>query len=415
MSASSGRREPALAFALIVSGTVLGLAGTDLVLPAVPALPAALGGTPAGAQLVLAAFVAGAGLGLLLFGELGARFDQRRLLAGSLLLYALLSAAAAAAPALGLLIVLRLLQGAAGAAAAVFAPGMIRSMFDDEGAVRAMGVLGSIESLVPALAPVLGVWLLSLGGWRLSFELIAALSLLLALVVTLMRDRLPRLAPMPQGGGYVRLLRDSVFLRYALSQALTLGALLTFVFGAPAVFLGTMGGTLTDFIVMQVTGIAFFILGANVAGRLAGRLGAEPTILGGSALSAAGPLAILAYALAGGSDPLNVALLCIPMGLGLGLRGPPGFMHAVLAARGDDARGAALVILFILLTAAGGTSAAAPFITEGLAALAAFAAAISTASVLCLLLLPKLSAQAGSSSAETVASIQPPPSTREPS
>lgn len=390
MSAPADRRAAAFPFALIVSGTVLGLAGTDLVLPAIPALPAALGGTPAGAQLVLAAFVAGAGLGLLLFGELGARLDQRRLLAGSLLLYAALSAAAAAAPSLDLLIVLRLLQGAAGSAAAVFAPGMIRSMFDDVGAVRAIGLLGSIESLVPALGPVLGVWLLALGGWRLSFELIAALALLLALVLTLARERLPRLAPVPHGGGYARMLRDPVFLRYALSQALTLGALLTFVFGAPAVIVGTMGGTLADFIVMQVTGIAFFILGANVAGRLAGRFGAEPIILGGSALSAAGPLAILAYALAGGSDPLTVALLCVPMGLGLGFRGPPGFLQAVLASRGDDARGAALVILFILLAAAGGTSAAAPFITEGLTALAAFAASISAASVLCLLLLPRL-------------------------
>ena len=50
---------PKLAFGLLVLGTVLGLAGTDLILPAVPALPETLGGTQAVAQLVLAAFVAG--------------------------------------------------------------------------------------------------------------------------------------------------------------------------------------------------------------------------------------------------------------------------------------------------------------------------------------------------------------------
>lgn len=415
MTASPGRRGPALAFALIVAGTVLGIAGTDLVLPAVPLLPEALGGSPATAQLVLAAFVAGSGMGLLLFGEIGARFDQRGLLAGSLLLYAALSGAAAASTSLDHLVALRFVQGAAGSAAAVFAPGMIRAMFDDAAAVRAMGLFGSIESLVPALAPVLGVWLLSLGGWRLSFELIAILALLLAAVLALLRHRLPKVAPVPHGGGYVRLLRDPVFLRYALSQALSLGALLTFVFGLPAVITGTMAGSLTDFIVIQVTGIAFFILGANFAGRLAARFGAEPTILGGTALSAAGMASVLAYALGGGGDPLVVALLAVPINLGFGFRGPPGFFHAVLASRGDDARGAALTILFILLTAAFGTAAAAPFITDGLTALAAFAAAISAASVLSLLLLPKLAPQAGSSSAGTVSSIQPPPSTRDPS
>ena len=38
---------PALAFALLILGTTLGIAGTDLVLPAVPGLPDVLGGSAA--------------------------------------------------------------------------------------------------------------------------------------------------------------------------------------------------------------------------------------------------------------------------------------------------------------------------------------------------------------------------------
>lgn len=407
------RARPATAFVLVLAGTVLGIAGTDLILPAIPGLPAALGGTPAKAQLVLAAFVAGAAAGLLLFGELGARFDQPRLLALSLGAYAALSAAAGQAGSLDALIALRFGQGAAGAAAAVFAPGIIRAGFAPEQAVRAIGLLGSIESIVPALAPLAGLGLLHWFGWQGAFDAIALLALALAVAVAGLRDRFPRAAKPTRAGGYSVLLRDPVFLRYALSQAFTLGGLLVFVFGAPVVIVASMGGTLGDFVVMQVTGILFFAGGANVAARLAARFGPERMILSGSLLSAAGALGILFYAVAGGSWPLMLAILFVPVNLGLGLRGPPGFMEAVLAAHGDDARGAALVILFILLTAAGGTAAAAPFITQGPAALAAFAAAISAASVLCLLLLPRR--QAGSSSAATVSSIQPPPSTRPPS
>ena len=44
---------------LITAGSALGLAGTDLVLPAIPTLPEKLGGTQAMAQYVLAAYVAG--------------------------------------------------------------------------------------------------------------------------------------------------------------------------------------------------------------------------------------------------------------------------------------------------------------------------------------------------------------------
>jgi MFS family permease len=389
-NASRAAARPGIAFALIVSSTVLGLAGTDLVLPAVPSLPAALGGTPEEAQLVLAAFVGGSGLGLLLFGELGARFDQRNLLIASLASYGLLSLTCALAPSLTALVALRLLQGAAGSAAAVFAPGIIRALYADAAAIRALGLLGSIESAVPALAPLAGVWLLAAFGWQSSFWVTGVGAFAVAIAVALLRTRLPRTRLAEQRGGYLQLGTNPVYLRYALSHAFTLGALLVFVFGAPAVIVNSLGGTLTDFIILQIGGIAFFIFGANVASHLVTRFGAERTISGGTALSAFGAALILLYALAGGADPATLALLFVPMNFGLGLRGPPGFFRAVQASGDDDARGAALVILAILLTTALGTAAVAPLITLGLVPLAAAAAAISLSAIFTLLLLPRL-------------------------
>ncbi|HBH44647.1 MAG TPA: MFS transporter, partial [Hyphomonas atlantica] len=159
---------PGIAFALIVMGTILSLAGTDLVLPAVPSLPETLSGSQAMAQLVLAAFVAGGCIGLLAFGELGARVDQRTLLVWSLVSYAIVSLACMFAPSLPALVCLRFVQGLTGAAAAVFAPGMIRALYSEEKAVGALGFMASIESLIPALAPVVGVWLLIGFGWKSS-------------------------------------------------------------------------------------------------------------------------------------------------------------------------------------------------------------------------------------------------------
>jgi MFS transporter, DHA1 family, multidrug resistance protein len=375
-------------FALIVSATALGIAGTDLVLPAVPSLPEALGGTPARAQLVLAAYVAGTGLGLLLFGELGARIDPRKALIVSLALYALASLAGAFVSSLDTLIVLRLIQGAAGAAPAVFAPGFIRALFSEGRALRMIGLLGSVESLVPALAPIAGAWLLVRFGWQASFVVIGALSLALAALLGAIALRLPRLVSQDSGGSYARLLSDPVYLRYALSQAFALGGLLVFVFSAPAVIVGPMGGQLSDFILLQVSGIAFFILGANVTGRLAERFGREKLITGGTILAAVGALAVLVYALAGGNRPIMLIPFSIVWNLGFGLRGPPGFLQAVLAAKGDDARGAALVILAILASAAGGTALAAPFVASGLLGPAIVAAAISTGAAICLAVLP---------------------------
>jgi DHA1 family bicyclomycin/chloramphenicol resistance-like MFS transporter len=385
---SSAGGRPALAFTLVVAGTVLGLAGTNLVLPAVPSLPTMLGGTLEQAQLVPAAFVAGSACGLLLFGALGARFDQRFLLVGSLAAYGLISLLAGTSGSLALLVGLSLLQGAASAAAAVFSPGMIRVLFGDHRAVSAFGFLGSVESLTPALAPVVGVWLLHAFGWNAAYVVIGSLTLVLAAATVLLRSELPALVSGAGVGGYGPLLRNPTFMRYALSHAFTLGGLLVIVFGAPSVFVAALGGTLTDFIVMQITGIATFIVAANLTGRLSSRFGAERMIWLGTALAAIGAIAMLVYALSAGGDPIAVTVAFVPINLGLGLRGPPGFHQAVLAARGDDARGSALVVVAILGTTAVGTAAVAPFITLGLMPLAAAATVLTLAALVLLYALP---------------------------
>lgn len=373
---------------LVVGGTIVGLMGTDLVLPAVPLLPEALGGDPAQAQLVLAAYVGGSCLGLVGFGALGDRVGTARLFIGSLLATAMLSLACAMAPGIGALIALRALQGMASAGPAVFAPGIVKALFDEARAVRAIGVLGSIESLAPALAPIAGAGLLALGGWSLNFEVMAAAALLVAAALAL-TGGVPQVGRRGQGS-FAGLLRDATFLRYAVSQAAVLGGLLVFVFGMPAVFVRVHGGSLADFITMQVCGIATFILAANLSSALVARIGAERVIALGTWLALAGALGQFAYALAGGRDALVITALFVPVNTGLGLRGPVGFFRAILASHGDDARGSALVILFVLGAAALGTALVSPWIGRGTVPVAAAALAFHVISALCLAFLPGL-------------------------
>lgn len=362
-------------------GTVLGLAGTDLVLPAIPTLPNSLAGTIEQAQLVLAAYAAGSGIGLLFFGELGARYDQRRLLMASLAGFAVLSLLATMTTSVLALVGVRLLQGFAGSAAAVFAPGMIRKMFSEARAMRALGLMGSIESMVPALAPILGAWLLIYYDWQISFVIIGALSAVLAVVWLFFPSLLPNVRSTQSNQGYGALLKNQTFQNYALSQAFTLGGLLIFVFGAPTVITLSMGGSLGDFVIMQVIGIGFYVVSANLVGHTVQRFGAQPMILLGSVMGAIGFSSIFAYSIWGADNPQVLWGLFAISNLGLGLRGPPGFYNAVLAAGDNDARGAALMLLYVLMTAALGTAAVAPFIERGLMPLSLAAAIVTWASV----------------------------------
>lgn len=113
-------------------------------------------------------------------------------------------------------------------------------------------------------------------------------------------------------------------------------------------------------------------------------------IASGTALAAAGAAAMLAYASTGGASAPAVTALFVPVGVGLGLQGPPGFYRAVLASRGDDARGRAIVILAIMAATAGGTAAVAPLIEHGLVPLASATLVLEVAALACLVLLPRL-------------------------
>jgi len=381
-------------FALIIAGTILGLAGTDLVLPAVPTLPEYIKGTLSQAQLVLAAFTGGTAIGLLVFGELGARYDKKSLLLGTLAAYSITSFLCSFSGTILELVGYRVVQGFFAAAPAVFAPGLIRLLFDDRRALRALGLMGSIESVVPALAPVAGTWLLHYTDWRASFFITAGLTFLLS-IIWLFTPALPTGSAVQQDkvsrSSYLALLRSGPFLRYALSQAFTLGGLLIFVFGAPTVITIGMNGSLGDFVIMQVIGITLFIIASNTVHSLVERFGPEWTIWFGSGLAATGSVAILIYALVTPNrEPAMLWILFAFVNLGLGVRGPPGFYQAIIASGDNDARGAALVILLVFATTSIGTALLAPFITLGLLPLAATAAAVSVSALVVLFFFPPM-------------------------
>lgn len=381
-------------FALIIAGTILGLAGTDLVLPAVPTLPEYIKGTLSQAQLVLAAFTGGTAIGLLVFGELGARYDKKSLLLGTLAAYSITSFLCSFSGTILELVGYRVVQGFFAAAPAVFAPGIIRLLFDDRSALRALGLMGSIESVVPALAPVAGTWLLHYTDWRASFFITAGLTFLLS-IIWVFTPALPTGSAVQQDkvsrSSYLALLRSGPFLRYALSQAFTLGGLLIFVFGAPTVITIGMNGSLGDFVIMQVIGITLFIIASNTVHSLVERFGPEWTIWFGSGLAATGSVAILIYALVTPNrEPAMLWILFAFVNLGLGVRGPPGFYQAIIASGDNDARGAALVILLVFATTSIGTALLAPFITLGLLPLAATAAAVSVSALVVLFFFPPM-------------------------
>jgi len=276
------------------------------------------------------------------------------------------------------LVVFRFFQGAASSGPVVVTPGMIRSRFDDLIAVRIIGLLGSVQSLVPALAPIAGAWLAASFGWSSSFMVTGALAALVFVIVA----GWPRLLPARRSGDgaargtYRELFRNAAYLRQAAGFALVLGGLIVFVFGAPVVIVKSMGGTILGFVILQVVGVSTFIACANSASFVAARIGTETAIAIGTGLAFLSGLGFVGYALAGGNAPAWLIPFWIPMNVGMGLRGPTGYVAAIAAAGSNDARASALIGLFVTGTIAIGTAVVAPFLDHGLIALAVATAVI---------------------------------------
>lgn len=371
MNSALSRTQSIIACAVIIAGTVLGLAGIDLVLPAVPSLPKIFGSDIATSQLVLSLYVAGSSVGLLIFGSLAQHIGRRRLFIGSLAVFAALSTAAVYAPTIEVLIIIRLFQGAAASGAAVLAPGLIRRLFSELGSIRAIAAMGSIESLTPGLAPILGAWLFSTYGWTASFWLTAVLCAALCLLMIIRPKMLPSIGTKQTDtkGSYFALLKNTTYIRYSLSHGFVLGGLLMFVFTVPAVIVQTMGGTIDDFIIMQIVGVSSFIIVSNLSGHFVKWFGVERVIMAGTVIAVFGAAGLGLYAVFGFNNPADLKYLFWVLNVGLGIRGGPGFVRALMAANGDDDRGSAMIILFITVTTALSSAAIAPFISYGLVGL----------------------------------------------
>lgn len=346
----------------VATGT--GMLAMDLFLPAVPVLQQSLGTDVSRAQATVSVFLIGLAASQLLWGEAAARIGPRRCVQAGLLGLALASAACALAPSIEWLLAARLLQGLAAGAAAVVAPAVVRATLGPQDAVRGIATIASVEAIVPAAGPLLGSALLAVVDWRVTFWVVAAVALVgLPWALRAAPHRLPGADAGEALGlwqGHAALLRHRRFRRLALSHALCIGALLTFVGSAPQLMTHAYGLDATAFAGLQVAGVSGFITFALVSGRISRRIGPARAVRGGAIAHLVLVGALLAAAWA---DALPYAMLaggwCVFCAI-VAVRGPAAFSEALDVPPAQMGRASAQLVLALLVAGAIGTQLVAP-------------------------------------------------------
>jgi DHA1 family bicyclomycin/chloramphenicol resistance-like MFS transporter len=285
--------------------TALAPLSIDLYLPALPELTRDFDASASEVQLTLTACLVGLALGQMIAGPLSDRLGRRTPLLVGLAAYSAASLACAFAEAIWVLVAFRLVQGLAGAAGIVIARAIVRDLRSGAAAARVFSYLMLVAGMAPILAPILGSQLLRVTSWNGLFVTLAIVGVALLLAVAAGLDETLPASRRRTGSWretartFADLLRDRVFLGYALVMGFAFGALFAYIAGSPFVIQDIYRLSPQQFGGVFALNAVGLVVCGQVNGVLVGRVAPMRLLAFGVAVSATAGLVLVAVVLGG--------------------------------------------------------------------------------------------------------------------
>ncbi|BAU28326.1 DHA1 family bicyclomycin/chloramphenicol resistance-like MFS transporter [Aneurinibacillus soli] len=303
---STPARSRRLWMAIILGAlSAFGPLSLDMYLPALPVLAEDLHTSASLTQLSLTFCLLGLAIGQLLAGPISDVRGRRGPLLIGIAVYAVSSLLCAFAPSIWALIALRFIQGLAGSAGIVISRAMVRDMYSGTELTKFFSLLMLVNGAAPILAPIAGGQLLRMTSWTGVFIVLSiiGIALLLAVYVSVPETLA---APHRSKGGLMNLLstfrnllRDRMFMGYALSQGLVMAAMFAYISGSPFVLQNIYGASPQLFsLFFAINGLGI-IIATQITGKLAGRISETKLFVSGLWLACLGGTILLSMILIG--------------------------------------------------------------------------------------------------------------------
>ncbi len=279
------------ALALILAAlAMLGPFSVDTYLPAFPDIQRSLGATALEVQQTLTAYMFSFAVMILWHGALSDAFGRRSIILVSLAVFAVASLACAAVHSVEYLWVFRMLQGISAGAGVVIGRAIIRDLFEGAEAERMLSLVTMIFSISPAIAPIIGGWIVILSNWRTIFLCLFVYTCLLLWICyrklpeTLAPARRTDFNPASLWHNYREIFSSPLFQLKAGAVAFNFSGLFLYVAAAPVLITQHLGLGADQFGWMFIPSVAGIFLGALAANRMAGRAGGGLQVLIGFGL-----------------------------------------------------------------------------------------------------------------------------------
>jgi DHA1 family bicyclomycin/chloramphenicol resistance-like MFS transporter len=263
---------------MLAAMSMLGPFSIDAYLPAFPNIQATLHASALEVQQSLTFYLlAFAGM-VLWHGALSDAFGRRNVILVSLVMFAIGTLGCAAAHTVHYLWVFRIMQGVSAGAGVGVGRAIIRDLYEDAAAARLLSMVTMIFSIAPAIAPILGGWIVTLFDWRAIFLSLLVYSIVLFLYCyrrlpeTLPKEKRQPFNPRYLARNYGEILRSPLFHMKSGVVALNFSGLFLYISGAPVFLPQHLGLGPDQFGWLFIPSVGGIFLGALVANRIAGKI-----------------------------------------------------------------------------------------------------------------------------------------------
>jgi DHA1 family bicyclomycin/chloramphenicol resistance-like MFS transporter len=265
--------------AFILGGLAMfGPFSIDTVFPAFPPMEHDLGIDAVAMQQTISVYLLGYALMSLMHGPISDAIGRKRVILSGICVFILASVGCALARSMPVMLFFRALQGLSAGVGLIVGRAVVRDALDGHDAQKLMSQISMIFGVAPAIAPVVGGWLLGWSSWHMIFWFLTAFSVVLFLVTAFAlpethppERRLP-LHPEALMQGYEHILKNGRFRLLALAGTANFGALFLYISSAPAFVLNLLKLNAQQFVLFFAPTIGGMIFGAFLSGRAAGRM-----------------------------------------------------------------------------------------------------------------------------------------------
>lgn len=215
----------------------------DAYLPAMPDMATFFAVSIHDVELSLSLFLAGFALGQIVGGPFSDHFGRRAATGSGISLFCLGTLGIIFSPSMDWVWLFRVLEAFGGGLAVVNSAAVIRDLSHGQDSARHLSNMAIIMMLAPLLAPLIGMLLLHMSGWRLIFSFLLVYGLVIGSALFFRLPETRRIHEQRPNAfrRYWMVLSNRYALGFVFSQCFALGGMFAFITGSPAVYMGFFG------------------------------------------------------------------------------------------------------------------------------------------------------------------------------